>query len=245
VRLERLLRLRRSDRTVSLVINIPEPPPPTIVVPSPPVPPAPPSRGARIWSVVRDVGGLLLAGGTVAALVVSVAALNAERSADKDQHQADQATAAQQQRQQAEQVSFQDVFPQSAPDGAIEVVNSSHSPISNVTFDIVVSSLATGVRTYSFYLGSVPYCSDGVINIGPAVRQALENAHPKVPHPDLAIYFATSMNFTDRNGASWSELGGSFLQPLGTAQMIRSMLAMMEGGNTLPDPKYKVAAGCS
>lgn len=136
MKLERLLQVPRSSRTIEVVINIPDHP----AAPSPTATASKPSGRARAWAILKIAGPTVA---SITALVISVLALLGQMSANRKQQQAD--TAAQQanaaasaasQRQAAGQVSFLQGASSYSPFTSLLVENRGVTPIYNVTFQV-------------------------------------------------------------------------------------------------------------
>jgi hypothetical protein len=263
MKIERLLKVPRSGRTIQLVINIPEPSAPPAVNPPPPKV----TGWARVWAVLKVAGPATVA---TAAIVISLFSLQGQAAADRDlqeanaaARQANAASVAASQRQDAEQVSFlQTALPQS-PFTSMLVANHATTPVYNVTFQVeatvftsligapkglkgYIAALVGGkgylTREFTFWLGDMPACSSGtVVNIVTAATAAmLDNARlpAAVIGANPVAVNVTSMSFADSSGTAWQYSG------LGTLQKLDHVPANTYFPNAYLAANYKDAVGC-
>jgi hypothetical protein len=240
VRLERLLKVPRAARTIHLVINIPEPATPPVVVPTPPKPTA----WARIWAVLKIAGPASVA---TAAIIIALLSLHEQDSANRDQQLANKAAEGSIERHDAEQVSFlQDFNSQSPPFGTLTVQNRGATPIYAVTFQVEIGTDNSAnkfvTKTFVTWLGTVPACSSGTVNIASAAVNLMKEV-PSLKKVQIRAngigIVADSMGFIDSNGLGWQYSSAGFLQQSQAAPELPSSFDGYLEGN------YKPIAGCT
>jgi hypothetical protein len=262
VKLERLLKVPRSGRTIHIVINVPESSAPPAVISSPPKP----TRSARTWAVLKVAGPATVA---TAAIIISILSLQGQGSANRDLQQANAAAqqanataATSRQRQGAEHVSFLQNPLRHPPFTSLLVENLATTPVYNATFQVqaivninhadakggakgYINGLVGGkgyvTKTFTLWLGNIPACSSGAVNIVPAATAALlkrtKLTAAQLKGPVAAI--AEWMSFEDSNGVAWRYFGLEELKQLQGPPM-----------NTFsPDgylqATYRAATGCT
>src|SRR5260221_8167420 len=263
VKLERLLKVPRSTRTINLVISIPEPPqPPAIIAPPPKL-----SGWAGTWAVLKVAGPATVA---TAAIIISILSLQEQGSANRDlqqasvaANQANAAAAAARERQNAERVSFlQNALPR-PPFTYLLVENLATSPVYDVTFQLeaIVSTSHAGTKggtkgyiaglvggkgyvtkAFTLWLGSIPACSSGTVNIAPAATAVMLKktgiTAAQIEASPIAV-IADWMSFADSNSVAWRYSGVGDLQKL----------EYLPANTNLPDgylrAAYKDAVGCA
>jgi hypothetical protein len=256
VKLERLLKVPRSGRTIQLVINIPEPPaPPAMTTPPPQL-----TGWARAWAVLKVAGPATVA---TAAIIISILSLQRQGSANRDLQEANaitqqenSAAGATRQRQDAEKVSFlQNALPP-PPFTFLLVENLCITPIYNVTFQVEASILIgltvgangrlkyTGFesKTFTFWLGNIPACSSGTASVVPAVVATLMKNKVKLTALQITgeIGIITDwMSFADSNGVAWRYSG------IGGLQQLQYLPANTYTPNGYMGATYKDAVGCT
>lgn len=198
VKLERLLKIPRSARTIQLVINIPE-----SSAKAPPVlAPAKVTRWGRIWTFLKVAGPASVA---TAALIISLLSLRAQNSAN-------QAAVTAAQEQDAGKVSFLDNGIPSP--GSVMIENLSHSPTYDATLlATVYIPLKTPISngyvgiSMAFSLNDIPACSSGIANLIPVATKAAQSLGLFKPSPGHSIsasnMLVQSMYFADANGLDW------------------------------------------
>lgn len=239
MKLERLLKVPLSSRTIELVINIPDHP----VSPTPTAAAPKPSGRARAWAVLKIAGPTTA---SLAALVISVLALLGQTSANREQQQAN--TAAQQanavasaagQRHAAGQVSFLQGAVSSPPFTSLLVENRGVTPIYEVTFQIqagiyvgkatlkqsnqdYIKALVGGgnyvQKAFTLYLGDVPACSSATLDVASSVTAVILR-DTKITKGQLGKspvgVLVGSMSFADSSGSDWQYSGVGELNHLG------------------------------
>lgn len=264
MKLERLLKVPRSSRTIQLVINIPEPPAPPAAISPPPKP-----RGwARAWTVLKVAGPATVA---IAAIVISILSLQRQGAANRDlqaanaaARQANAEAAAASQRRDAEQVSFLQTSLPQAPFASMLVENHATTPVYQVTIQVetTVFTSLTGTRNdikayiaalaggkgylrkeFTFYLGDIPACSSGtVVNLVTAATAAmLDNTRlaPAVIGSNPVAVNVTSMSFADSSGVAWQYSGLEGLRKL------EHVPASTYFPNAYVATNFKDAVGCT
>ncbi len=219
----------------------------TPAVPSKPAPqaavtPAVPKKSTqkRWWQKVFSFSTLKLLG----AFLAGMATLTIAYATYHDAHQANVNSITEQQRHDAEGVSFaQDSSGKNNLLGATIITNNSNAPVHFVVFNVDVvlfnhiPSSAPVIRTFAFFLFDVPACSVGTINITNTAfgeMMTLMQSH----FFRFALVDVQSMSFTDRYNVSWRY----------------SRVGQLNRGPGLPEPSgrtesisvpFKASTGCS
>jgi hypothetical protein len=239
VKFERLLKVPRSGRTIHLVINIPEP---MAVV----TPPLKPTRRARIWAVLKVAGPSSVA---IAAIIISILSLQGQRAATREQQRADAAAAAARERHEAQQVSFLQVHIPEPPYNSLRVENFGVNPVYDVTFQVnafsarSVRSSSFLARTFTVWLGNIPSCSSGTIDMTAAVLAGLHKMTGLSLGLLRARIFAAEVNwmaFADSNGGDWQYTGNG--EPLQRLESLSDSTFLPAG---YLQAKYKTVVGCT
>lgn len=216
MKLERLLKVPRSARTVQLVINVPESPVQSSTAAVRPKP----TYWARIWTFLKVAGPAFVA---ATALIISVLSL-------REQSSVDQAAATAGQRQNAERVSFLDNGISSP--GSVLIENLSPNPIYNDVLSTAILHVFQHVPNggpigigVAISLGDIPPCSSGIVNLISIETKALQSLfltwNPsglRIPTPKIQIsgneIFVQSMSFADSNGLDWQDSSAGGLEQL-------------------------------
>jgi hypothetical protein len=245
VKARRLQTAQRANRRVQrFVINVPSP---TVVVAPAPAAPKPPSPSftARLWYIAKTLGPAIVA---VAALVISLAALLNQRTANNVQREADQAAAAANQRQWAERVSFIESSKQAGPYVTVEVQNSSTSPVTNVALTVDAFAAAGPAGRNAFFhvtllIGNIPACSTGLPDVTAKLLAIAGKELGVKLKPNRIGYQISAMYFTDRNGVIWDDQSSGLLGRITPIEMFNQ--TDQSGPDDVLTPNYKTASGCS
>lgn len=241
MRLERLLRVPRADRTIHLVINIPEP-----AAPSGSVSPSPkPTIRARTLGVLKIAGPASVA---TAAIILSILSLQQQNSANREQRQASAAAAAATERLAAERVSFLQDFLPKPPFTSLVVENLAATPAHDVEFQ-AEATVNTGAKSritkeFILKLGSIPACSSGAVNIVPAVIKLMQGTNglrASRIRADAVGINVNSMDFVDSNGLGWQYFGQGGLEQVTFISLPGS--GPISLGSV--QATYKTAPGCA
>ena len=242
MKLERLLRVPRAVRTIHLVINIPEPDAPPAAVPrSPKV-----TVWARTWAVLKVAGPASVA---TAAIIISILSFQEQSSAGRDQKLANAAAVGSIERRDAEQVSFRQNYSQRPPFYPLFVENFGTTPVYSVAFQVQVAvgtgrgknTRITGIKSFVIYVGQIPACSTGTINIVPGVMNILRSMSiPKAFQIQAnSLFNINSMYFADSNGLTWQYFTFGDLQQVASASVPPALVS----GDV--QTAYKNIAGCA
>jgi len=159
-----------------------------------------------------------------------------------DVHRADISAVTEQQRHDAEEVSFAQAGKHDFL-AATVIANNSNAPVHFVVIDVDVAvfnhipSTAPTIRTFAFSLYDIPACSVGTTNItDTALKEMLKLMEPH--HFRYLVMNVGPLSFTDRNGVSWKY----------------STIGKLVRGPGLPEPSgrtthisvpFKASTGCS
>jgi hypothetical protein len=254
VKLERLLKIPRSARTIQLVINIPESSPRSTV--SAPLPK--PTGWARAWAILKVAGPATVA---IAAIVISVLSLQRQDATNRDLQQANAAArqvevaaAAANERRNAEQVSFLETMLRKPPSVSMVVENRATTPVYNVTFQVEVSAFTPLIgapktggkghlsKEFIFWLGNIPACSSGTVsNLVTAAIAAMKKtklAAAVIGTNPVGVY-VDWMSFADSSSVAWRYSGSGVLRKL------ESLPATTFVPDAYLAASYKNAIGCT
>ena len=233
MKVTRYLKVPLGTRNIQLVINIPEatsppPPAPTSVAEQPR-----PSGWAHVRATLKFSVPVLA---SVAAIVVSIFALNSQQSAN-------QAAANQIRQQQASHVTYTlERAPKQPFFGTLAVQNTSSSPVYSIVFggklDFHKGSQTTR-RSFWVNLRDLQACQIASIDMDRAVEQFIVRVlHFNIgQYPYGYSYVETEwvMYFNDRNGVSWMYSPDGGLQQRAAPDYVAMDTT----------PTYKAATGCS
>ena len=264
MKLERLLKVPRSGRTIQLVINVPEPSAqPPVISPPPKL-----TGWARVWAVLKVAGPAIV---SIAAIVISILSLQGQAAANRGMQeanaaarQANAAAAAASQRRNAEQVSFLTTALPQSPFTSMLVANHATTPVYEVTVQAeatVFTSLTGGPKgnkgyiaaliggnaylrkEFTFYLGDMPACSLGTVTnlVTAATAAMLDNTKlaAGVIGANPVAVTVMSMSFTDSSGTAWQYSG------LGGLQKLEYLPANTHYPDAYLATHYKDAVGCT
>ncbi len=232
--LERQLARRRSER---VVVNVPAPT--VIVTPQPPPEGKTVSLPAKIWSIAKIVGPALI---SVAAIIISLVTFLDQRAANSDQRLAQGAIQAQLKEQWADRVSFLLLRKTQPPYFAVQVQNSSASPMTDVFFIVgILSGISVDgeLPTLLFSGPDLPSCSIGTVNISAA--ETLATARNSKVTPMLTVRM---MYFRDRDGLYWKYDLTGVLQQV-TEQDFFESLRAIDFAYSATATFNTLAAGCA
>jgi|HubBroStandDraft_2_1064218.scaffolds.fasta_scaffold54556_2 hypothetical protein len=217
---------------------------------------------SRLWSIAKVVGPASVA---VAAIIISLLSL-------EDQHQANQATADSNFRQQAELVTFVQQGG-GQPHGMIVINNYSEAPVGGAA--LLTNVILDDNRSFSITIpiGSIPPCSLGRITnpmisnyFGGILFVALSSAtsgavtinSDEFPNNNNYRLTAESMYFTDDNGVYWQHSADGPLAtarfPLGSSTSsdafiiptgTATSIVAYENGPRSITPSYKQLTNCT
>lgn len=222
---------RRSTRRT---INIP---PGTVVISHASNPAPKPTFEARIWAVAKIAGPSVVA---VAALVISILALQDQLAATRGQLQADQADIVARQEQQADQVSVVQ-----GPNNVITIANASDNAIQDVSiligfFGVIPAEApdsGAGVSV-NLQVSDIPACKDATAHMTRTITGVLRSMHTRAGLLKAEVQNAEvyDIGFADYNDVGWTEGPGIPLHrdPEGSVSFI---------GQYLPT-KFTPAIGC-
>jgi hypothetical protein len=151
---------------------------------------------SRVWAFAKLGGPALVA---TAALVISLLTY-------QDQHAANEAASAADQRQQAEQVSFWiQAKPGKYPEAVLMVQNRSVFPINGAVIDTAIESIdSTSTHWVHLLLVYIPPCSIGTTNAVVTLKKIAHAQFFKVKSNSESNVETISMSFIDHSGVAWT-----------------------------------------
>ena len=177
----------------------------------------------------------------IGSILIPLASLIISYGAYSDAHRADAVAIADQQQQDAQNVSFAEEFNgKNNFLGTTTIENNSNAPVHFVVINVMVAlfnhipAKAPTLRTFAFSLYDIPACSVGTINL---TRIALKELEHGLPQSRYFVMNVGPMSFTDRYGVSWRY----------------STIGRLEHGPSLPEPSgrtvhitvpFKTSTGC-
>jgi hypothetical protein len=225
----------RTARAIHLVINIPDP------VAPPAAEPASAKSWARVWTVLKIAGPVSV---SIAAIIIAILSLQAQSFANQQEQRAGKAVEGNIKGQDAEQVSFLQRSTPKPPYEVLTVENHGSTPVYIVSFQVVVIPITkTGKsvsKLFTVWLGDVPACSSGTIDIAPVAETMIEKSDQlKLAQIRSVGYYVASMHFLDSNGLEWQYTSAGFLQE---SQAIPEAPSSNKG---YLQADYKSAVGCA